>query len=387
MGSAHQPGRQARTNNFSAKRRRLALRPAPRTAARLAWGTIAPKRSLGGVDGSSLETQCDRCRGHRAGRVLSAGGGGNRRRPAFQSAGRPSRGGGIPGGGCRAGGHGGNRPPLSAGKPGGDLPVAAPGPRGDLSAFCLRRARARGGARPEPRCGHRSGGVDEPRRDRGDRGPPPEPAHPAMHPGLPGWAALSPGPDSSLFCLMRWGLAGLLLAFCCPAGAQEHALLCYDYACKVQEDITYGPMQLEPVRVALLSTQDAAEEREVLALEVGRLYRWAGTVAPLHNDRPGDLADGEEEGRMDCIDHATSTTELLRMLERRGWLCFHRIVEPVRRTNWIFEHYSAAVEELAEGYELPPLRYVMDSWFVEHGAPAVVLPLSEWLDGGGPKVP
>jgi hypothetical protein len=187
---------------------------------------------------------------------------------------------------------------------------------------------------------------------------------------------------------MRHWAAGVLLALAGVAGAQERVLLCYDYGCKTQEEVSYGPMQLEPVRAALLTALDPQEERETLAVEVGRLYRWAGTLTPIHNDRAGDFADDEVDGRMDCIDHAASTTELLRMLERRGWLRFHRVVEPVRRTNWILEHYSAAVEELgADAFETSPPRYVIDSWFVEHGAPAVVLPLPVWLDGGGPNVP
>jgi hypothetical protein len=182
--------------------------------------------------------------------------------------------------------------------------------------------------------------------------------------------------------------ACLLLALAGVAGAQERALLCYDYGCKIQEEVAYGPMQLEPVRAALLGAVDAQAEREILAVEVGRLYRWAGTRTPIQADRAGDLADGEVEGRMDCIDHATSTSELLRMIERRGWLRFHRVVPQVRRTRLIFQHFSAAVEELgAEDPEVLPSRYVIDSWFVEHGEPAVVLPLAEWLEGGGPYVP
>lgn len=187
---------------------------------------------------------------------------------------------------------------------------------------------------------------------------------------------------------MSLRLAGALLALSCTAAAQEHARLCYNYSCSVQEDVTYGPMQLEPARASLLATQDAAEEREVLAVEVARLYRWAGLSTPIHNDQPGDLADEEVDGRMDCIDHAASTTELLRMLERRGWLQFHRVLPAARRTRLIFEHFSAMVEELgADAPEAPPPRYVIDSWFGKHGEPAVVLPLAEWLDGGGPYVP
>jgi hypothetical protein len=93
------------------------------------------------------------------------------------------------------------------------------------------------------------------------------------------------------------------------------------------------------------------------------------------------------------------------------------VVEPARRTSVIFQHFSAVIEELslAERLErLPPgealagcnctedglviegldgadvarpgERYAVDSWFVDNGEPAVVLPLAEWLNGGGPNV-
>jgi hypothetical protein len=188
---------------------------------------------------------------------------------------------------------------------------------------------------------------------------------------------------------MRGGLAWLLVLLAGAALAQERALLCYNYGCNAQVEVGYGPLQLEPVRTALLTAGDPQAEREILAAEVGRLYRWAGTRTPIQADRAGDLADEGADGRMDCIDHAASTTELLRMLERRGWLRFHRVVEPVRRTWLIFQHFSAAVEEQGDGAAggPPAPRYVIDSWFVDHGEPAVVLPLVEWLDGGGPNVP
>jgi hypothetical protein len=183
-------------------------------------------------------------------------------------------------------------------------------------------------------------------------------------------------------------LAMLLLALVGSAGAQERALLCYNYGCLQQVEVGYGPMQLEPVRAALLTAVDPQGEREILAEAVGRLYLWAGTQTPIHADQRGDLADEAVEGRMDCIDHAASTTELLRMVERRGWLRFHRVLPVVRRSRLIFQHFSAAVEEVGEmSPDVPAPRFVIDSWFVAHGEPAVVLPLVEWLDGGGPYVP
>ncbi|MBL8448246.1 MAG: hypothetical protein JNJ44_12630 [Zoogloeaceae bacterium] len=177
-----------------------------------------------------------------------------------------------------------------------------------------------------------------------------------------------------------------------PAIAQEQVLICYNYGCQSQEAVSFSAMQLEPIRTMLARTNDAVEERQDLAVAVGQLYRWAGTLTPIFADRAGDFADDGVPGRMDCIDHAVSTTGLLRMLERRGWLRFHRVLEPARRARFIFQHFSAVVEEIgpdpeATAEDIGPRQYAMDSWFVEHGEAAVVLPLEEWLRGAGPWVP
>jgi hypothetical protein len=155
----------------------------------------------------------------------------------------------------------------------------------------------------------------------------------------------------------------------------------------------------------------------MLAEVLGELYRLAAMQTPVGADRAGNYLDGDVEGRMDCIDHSTSTTRLLKLIETRGALRFHRVLAPERRTRFIMQHFSAVIEELApaeriarlapgtalahcnctedgliieapDGAEVarPGERYAVDSWFVDNGEPAVVLPLAEWLNGGGPNV-
>ena len=165
----------------------------------------------------------------------------------------------------------------------------------------------------------------------------------------------------------------------------------------------------------LAAARSAADERERLAEAVGGLYRVAATQTAIAADRAGNLLDEGADGRMDCIDHSTSTTRLLQLLEARGALRFHRVVEPARRTRLILQHFSAVIEALSveerferlppgqalagcnctedglvigemDGDDRPGQRYVVDSWFVDNGEPAVVLPLAEWLNGGGPNV-
>lgn len=204
--------------------------------------------------------------------------------------------------------------------------------------------------------------------------------------------------------------------------APAEVSVCYNYGCISQVPVRFDEATLDAVRVRLGAAGDAAAEREALASAVGRLLAVAGTQAPVAADRAGNYLDLGVDGRMDCIDHSTSTTRLLRLLESRGWLRFHRVLEPERRSFLIFEHFSAAVEEI-EAAALPAAvtavpdylpvmlaqcdcaealgdipvpapglpagageRFVVDSWFVDNGEAAVVLPLADWLDGEGPNV-
>ncbi len=212
--------------------------------------------------------------------------------------------------------------------------------------------------------------------------------------------------------------AAASLAHAAPAEVS----VCYNYGCISQVPVRFDEATLEAVRVRLGAAGDAGAEREALGAAVGSLLAVAGTQTPVAADRAGNYLDLGVDGRMDCIDHATSTTRLLRLIESRGWLRFHRVLEPERRSFLIFEHFSAAVEEIAAASvpvaasEVPDYlpvmlaqcdcaealgdisapapglparageRFVIDSWFVDNGEAAVVLPLADWLDGEGPNV-
>jgi hypothetical protein len=229
-------------------------------------------------------------------------------------------------------------------------------------------------------------------------------------------------------------LAGLLLAVE-PGSARdlpaaERLSVCFNYGCVSEADAWLDGATLQAVHERLARAGEASEERLALAEAVAMLYRAAGRQTPIRADRAGNLLDAAVYGRMDCIDHSMNTTRLLRVLEARGWLRFHRVAEPARRTRVLFQHFSAVIEELdrprgahsgsavgnqgaerdavllalcdcgslerapaeagGEGSEgsTPEVvaQYVVDSWFVEHGERPVVLPLQDWLRGEGPNV-
>jgi len=185
---------------------------------------------------------------------------------------------------------------------------------------------------------------------------------------------------------MKW-LALLLLAGAVSTVRAETVMICYNYGCLAEAEARFDEQQLGRVQKLLAAAGSAEEERAGLSLAVGWLLTWAGQQTPIAADRGGNYADDAVFGRMDCIDHSTTTTRLLRLLEARGWLRFHGVLDPALRLRFLlFMHYSAQIEELAaDQAELTgePARYVVDSWFRDNGRPAVVLPLTRWLAGEG----
>lgn len=215
-------------------------------------------------------------------------------------------------------------------------------------------------------------------------------------------------------------LAGTVAAV--PARAGVAVEFCYNYGCATRTEVHLAVDALAPLRAAFDRVDNAAAERDAIANAVAVLYRLGAAHTPIAADRAGNFLDGGAEGRMDCIDHSTTTTQLLALMDARGWLRFHAVREPSRRARVIFQHFAAVIEEvpprapprraarpvpdhvpvllalcdcadvLEELREAAPApadagaRYVVDSWFVDHGEPAVILPLADWMRGEGPNV-
>lgn len=175
----------------------------------------------------------------------------------------------------------------------------------------------------------------------------------------------------------------LLLGFILPLKADERLSICHGYGCLAEAEIVYSEGQLGDIRRLLRKAVDADSERAMLAEAIGLLYRWAGQQSEIRNDRAGNYADEGVSGRMDCIDHSTSTTRLLALLAARGYLRWHTVATPDVRYFALLVpvHWSAVIKEKeGDGH------FVVDSWFVNNGEPAVILPLDAWKKGAGPDV-
>lgn len=180
-------------------------------------------------------------------------------------------------------------------------------------------------------------------------------------------------------------LVVVLLALAGLAHADERVTICHGYGCLVQEPVSFSEGQLGEIRRLLFAAGDAAGERQRLAEALGRLYGWAGEQSDIRHDKGGNYADEQVAGRMDCIDHSTTTTRLLRLLDARGYLRWHRVGEPAMRSVALIfaPHRAAVIETIGDG---AAEAFVVDSWFVDNGEPAVILPLADWKKGAGPDV-
>jgi hypothetical protein len=171
--------------------------------------------------------------------------------------------------------------------------------------------------------------------------------------------------------LFAWGA--------CAAHADE-VTICYNYGCYAKAQVNYSDAQLESLQRMLAAAGDAATERTAISLVIGRMYAIAGEQTLVWRDKGGNYADRGENGQMDCIDHSTNTSTFLGLLQSRGWLRFHEVLDPVRRLRFFLAvHWSARVRD--KGTQQV---YVVDSWYVDNGHPAIVIPVEDWRSGNIP---
>lgn len=186
---------------------------------------------------------------------------------------------------------------------------------------------------------------------------------------------------------MRLWLFLLIYMYGNQAWSDESIRVCYGYGCLVEAEVIISENRMQQIAQRLVVAVDAVGEREMLSEVIGVIYAWGGEQTPIHHDRGGNYADEGVSGAMDCIDHSISTTRILKVLERRGWLRWHMVIaSEIRRTLYVFEHHAAAIEEKIMPAEGEVQRFVVDSWFVDNGKPAVILPLKDWKKGAGPDV-
>lgn len=176
------------------------------------------------------------------------------------------------------------------------------------------------------------------------------------------------------------GLIFLLLTLLGSPAAAYEVTICYNYDCAVEAQVTIDAKDAFQLKRLFIGVRNAPVERESIRLAVGYMSLIAGAQTPVFNDKGGNDNEEDVNGRMDCIDHSRTTTTYLRFIEARGWLQFHRVLEPIHRAPLLLnDHWSARIEDTGSGEQ-----YAVDTWFLDNGEPATIYPVREWLKGAAP---
>jgi len=176
------------------------------------------------------------------------------------------------------------------------------------------------------------------------------------------------------------GLIFFLLALTGSTASAYEVTICYNYSCAVEAQVHINGTELAELNQLFANVRFAASERESIRLAMGYMGVIAGAQTPIFRDKGGNDNEEDVEGRMDCIDHSRTTTAYLRFIEARGWLQFHRVLEPIHRAPLLLnDHWSARIEDTTTGEQ-----FAVDTWFLDNGEPALIYPIREWLKGASP---
>lgn len=171
----------------------------------------------------------------------------------------------------------------------------------------------------------------------------------------------------------------LLLGLAAPVAAAEvpRVEVCWDYGCDLSArvDIPAGDWQ----RIASLfetPAPDADGERARIAHAIALFEAVTGRIVGTDIDMGGNREGSGQPFQMDCIDESRNTDTYLRVLEARGLLTWHDVIERRKRAPWILDqHWTAVVREHASGH-----AWAVDSWFLDNGKRPYIQPLEAWLE-------
>ena len=155
--------------------------------------------------------------------------------------------------------------------------------------------------------------------------------------------------------------------------------VCFNWSCSSRSTVTFSRDEMASVASFVGQCSDASlyDRVQRLRIAVWQMEVLAQRRIPvLANDRGINDKDAHLEGRMDCVDNASNTTNYLHVLRELGRLSGWRIADPEVRNpvNLRLVHWTAVAVDEASGS-----RWSVDSWFRPNGHLPYVMPLAEWV--------
>ncbi len=154
-------------------------------------------------------------------------------------------------------------------------------------------------------------------------------------------------------------------------------VVCHGFGCAYRNQFALTPSRIAYLRTRLSAAHSAREERKIL----GGVVAWfdreggraAGTVGRIARAGAGTRSGPSQ---MDCVDLSANITELLLVLDRKKFLKFHHVGEPVSRGLLIDgkqPHTTPVIVETASG-----TQWSVDSWTKAYGEKPDIITISEW---------
>ena len=160
--------------------------------------------------------------------------------------------------------------------------------------------------------------------------------------------------------------------------AESYVVVCYNWGCQSKVAVSYPDAWLKKTLAPLHRAKTPGEERAAAAEVVRQFYVKAAAQTPIAADEPGNEEDETVAGRMDCIDHSSTTANILSLLQHKKALRWHQVGPYAHRTWLVASHYSATLVEVdAEATDGSQI-YTIDPWLETHGALPLVQPVREW---------
>jgi hypothetical protein len=157
--------------------------------------------------------------------------------------------------------------------------------------------------------------------------------------------------------------------------------ICYNWSCAVQAQILLAPQEIEEVRKEMgrCDGESLYERLQRVRIGIWQMEVMAQRYIPaLANDLAINDKDQDLEGRTDCVDNATNTTNFLHILSELQGLPGWQVVEVEVRDRLSPKdvHWTAVLRDVATG-----ALWSVDSWFRPHGHLPDVQPLKDWVTG------
>jgi hypothetical protein len=133
------------------------------------------------------------------------------------------------------------------------------------------------------------------------------------------------------------GLVAVMLAGCADGRSQVGRILpqeatqqqlpvCHGYGCKMRTMVALSDDEWATVaELFVTGFENAAAERDQIAVAVGRIERLVGPKAGTAKDKGENSLSLASAGELDCVDEAANTTTYLRLLAANGLLRWHEV--------------------------------------------------------------